>query len=126
VILLSKIIAVFIIINGIIDLLFPSFVKGVAESFKNEFSPGEKRVTGLIYLIIGVTLFYLTRIYLETPAVHWVIAVTGVYMFLFGTFIAAFPQAAGRIASWFYSEKEVTPVIGLILIALGTVIYFLI
>ncbi|MFC2061848.1 DUF2065 family protein [Elusimicrobiota bacterium] len=120
---LAKIISLIIIIKSAGALFFPSFMLKIAEKLL-KIKDSTKRIGGLIYILLGAFFIYLTRVYLEIPLVHWVIAVTGIYIILVGIVLAAVPALLSRFVVWFFQEKEPVSVIGLIIMTGGLVLYF--
>jgi uncharacterized protein YjeT (DUF2065 family) len=121
---LAKITALVIIVKGLVWVLFPAFPKKTADMFNNTDN-SKKRITGLVCFILGLMLFYFTRIYLTAPLVHWVVALTGIYMVMLGIAMLVIPGVAGKIAVWFYREKEQAAVTGIVLSTGGAVLYIL-
>jgi len=124
-ILAAKIITVIIIIKGIIGLLFPGFVKKSVEYF-NAGKSGPKRLYGIFLILLGSLFIYLTRVELAVPVVHWIVAITGIYIILAGLFILMVPGLLGKMLVWFYKEKGPTSLIGFIALVIGIVLYNLI
>lgn len=120
----ARIIAVVIVVKGIGLLIFPGKLKRAAENFK-KMKNSMKRWMGLLCTITGFILFYLTRVHLEIPMVHWIIAVFGILMILEGFFLLTLPSMVGKVGVWFYEEKGPTSIIGLILVIGSLMLYIL-
>ncbi len=119
----AKIISLMIVIDGLFLLFFPSSIKKMMEYF-NKIKSIKKRLIGLLQLVIGVILLYLTRVYLVTLLPHWIIAVTGIILLLKGIFLFAVPTTATKVVVWYVKEKGCVSLTGFILL-LGGIILFI-
>ena len=121
-IIVAKIIAVLISLKGLFFLLFPGRAGKLVLKFK-EMKKINLRTLGVVCLLTGCILFYLTRVYLERLLVHWVVAVCGIWMIIAGLTLIIFPESMIKFALWFHREKGTTSFIGLILLVGGLVLY---
>ncbi len=121
----AKIICALIFLEGIIALFFPYLMKTSTEDF-NKSSKAVKGRIGAITAAAGAVLIYLTRVLISEPLVHWIVAVSGIYMMLAGLCMIIFPSAAGRAAAWFYGEKKTTSLIGLTMMGGSLLLFILI
>ncbi len=124
-IILAKIILYVLVADGALMLIFPSKVLKVTEGFM-KIKNFKKRILGGLLIIVGGSLFYLTRQFLAGLTAHWVIAVTSIMIFLEGLAYLIAPAILSKAARWFMSEKGPLAVIGAILIAGGIVLLKLI
>ncbi|MBN2407858.1 MAG: DUF2065 family protein [Elusimicrobia bacterium] len=111
---LARIILYLVILKGLIIALFPSAVIEAVNVIRN-IKPPVKRLIGGAYVILGCLLFYLTRVYLETLLVHWIIVIMGAFLMTGGLFILILPGLWVRFLEWYY-QKSPSRILGLVFI----------
>ena len=112
-------------LEGAVALFFPRKAGDVSREF-SESGSNAKRALGGFFSAAGLGLLYLTRAYLAVPLVHWVIAVYGIMILIYGLALIISPERSGKIIAWLYAEKGPTSLIGAIISAAGITLISLI
>ncbi|MGM0567858.1 MAG: DUF2065 family protein [Elusimicrobiota bacterium] len=120
--LIAKVLSVLIIMEGIIYLLFPSFIRSTVIDFCDSKNAWKRKAAVIIFLL-GAGLIYLTRTFMGGLYAHWVVAVCGVYFVLCGLFISLIPAAASKFLRWFYVDNKAVIFTGFVLTAGGWIVF---
>ena len=123
--ILAKILSILIALEGALALFMPS-TAAEAGAFFRDTAAKPKRMFGGVFLLAGLILLWLTRIFITTTFVHWVIALYGLFIGCCGLFLLIFPGAGASILAWFYAEKGPASLIGAFLLGSGITLFVLI
>ena len=86
----AKIIVIITVVKGLVMLIVPSYVRKAVEYFGG-MENNRKRLIGLFEIILGLLLVYFSRAEISMPLVHWIVAVTGIFMVLYGLIFTVVP-----------------------------------
>ncbi len=120
--ILARFIAVIMGIEGAVLVFFPFLGLKAARKF-GDLKKLRRRLIGIIYVAVGVFFFGLTNRTLTGPVVHWVVAIFGLYLVVWGTPAVVIPGLFSNFLNWLFKEKRVTSVIGFIFFILGVALY---
>lgn len=122
---LVKIIAVMLIVKGILFMVLPNLAKKALLEFV-KISELKRRMFGLIAGILGITVFYLTRINITSFLIHWILVVFSIIWIIECVFFVSLPNHTLKFFIWFVEEKKPNQITGAILSFLGILILILI
>ncbi|MFC2048914.1 DUF2065 family protein [Elusimicrobiota bacterium] len=122
--LFAKIILAVIFLEGLWFIATPGSIKESMNLFTS-MKDMTKRAIGVAYTLAGCFILYLTRVYLEEPLTHWIVAVCGLYMIFAGTALIAIPILVVRFMNWFFDESGPTRAVGGIMVLMSGIIFFL-
>ena len=119
---IARFILIVLMIKGLFLFVLPSKVRDFTVYF-NGCEKNVRRIIGLFSVFIGIILIYLSGVQLSSPAIMWVLTLSGIYTILYGAAIIIIPGPWGRLFVWLTEEQIPLRMFGALLAAAGTALY---